>query len=113
MGKGNHAALTALLLQLVPADGATIGNQALREAFLAAAREAGHRSGEATFESKKEELIAAGTLAQGNRSEAVCRHLVQDSDIQGTPPPQCLSNGTQTELGHCCPWKIRSGRSAV
>jgi adenine-specific DNA-methyltransferase len=68
----------AWLLSLVPADGAAIGNQTLRDQFLAQA------SGltEADFERLKDALIAQGVLVRGKgRGGSVRRAAVDESPV--------------------------------
>ena len=50
MDLAKHRALVDLLVGLVPADGAPIGNQGLRERFVEAARAAGHKVNPAAFD---------------------------------------------------------------
>ena len=57
--------LAELCLGLMPADGKAIGNQALREKFLAAAAQAGLTATDAEFDALRESLIANGILAKG------------------------------------------------
>ena len=57
--------LTGLFLGLVPADGSAVGNQALREKFLAASTQAGLKTTEADFDALREDQIAKGVLAKG------------------------------------------------
>ena len=57
--------LAELLLSLVPANGNAIGNQALREKFIAGAAAAGLDADEALFESLRTRLIDQGMLTKG------------------------------------------------
>lgn len=57
--------LTEILIGLVPPDGKSIGNQALRDQFFAAAEQAGFMATDAEFDALRESMIANGTLAKG------------------------------------------------
>lgn len=65
MDATKRRALAGLLLGLVPPDGTAIGNQKLREQFLEAARDKGHKLDDAAFNSLHASLIEDGTLARG------------------------------------------------
>ncbi len=65
MQQARQPVLTELLLALVPANGASIGNQTLREKFLAAVGETGLTASDADFERVREALIADGLLNKG------------------------------------------------
>jgi adenine-specific DNA-methyltransferase len=67
----------ALLLSLVPSDGAAIGNQALRDQFLAQ----GSGLTEADFERLRDALIAQGVLVRGKGRGGSVRRAAAD----GTP----------------------------
>jgi hypothetical protein len=53
-------ALARLLLDLIPADGSSIGNQALRQQFVAAAEAAGLPASDSDFDALRDRLIAEG-----------------------------------------------------
>lgn len=57
--------LKALLLSLVPPDGASVGNQSLSERFIAAAKDEGLKATEKDYDHAKEALVADGVLAKG------------------------------------------------
>ena len=65
MGKANHMKLRELRPSLVPEDDAAIGNQALQEAFLSAAGDAGLAVKDELFDTRPEDLLADGTLVKG------------------------------------------------
>jgi hypothetical protein len=64
-GEKMNQPLAELLLDLVPANGNAIGNQSLREKFIAGAAAAGFEADEALFESLRESLIGQGVLTKG------------------------------------------------
>ncbi len=65
MAAGNKPTLSEILLGLVPATGEAIGNQALREQFLKAAKAAGIKGSDDQFDQLREELIENGVLVKG------------------------------------------------
>lgn len=64
MDPEDDEALRVLLLGLVPADGTSIGNQALRDRFLEASRAAGRHVTDPTFERLRAALIEASVLVK-------------------------------------------------
>lgn len=57
--------LKALLLSLVPVDGASVGNQSLSDQFIAAAKDEGLKATEKDYDHAKAALVADGVLAKG------------------------------------------------
>lgn len=95
MERDHQSELTDLLLSLVPADGTGIGNQALREQFLAAAAAAGHAVDDGGPDRLREALIAGGVLEKGKgRGGSVRRAARQEGfelQVQAPPAPKPAS----------------------
>ena len=99
--------LTGILLDFVPADGSSIGNQSLFQKFVDAASRAGHQITEADFEHTKASLIAAGVLAKGKgRGGSVLRVdpqaesfdlSVQSALAQNTSTPKKVTKNTKVQ----------------
>ncbi len=91
---GNWSATSELLLNLVPANGSAIGNQALREKFLVAAAAAGHPASDALFDTVRETLVTDGLLEKGKgRGGSVRRVAVQDGlnlDLKAVSSPKTV-----------------------
>jgi len=92
MGKANQTKLRELLLSAVPADGAAIGNQALKEAFQSAAAAAGVSVKDDHFDTLREALVTEGILVKGKgRGGSVRRADVSaegfDLRAQAAPEP--------------------------
>ena len=79
MDLAKHRALVDLLVSLVPADGAPIGNQGLRERFIEAARAAGHKVNPAAFDEIREALVAAGLLVKGKGRGGSVRRAIPEA----------------------------------
>ena len=69
MTAGRQQQIEQLLLNLLPADGSTVGNAKLFEQVHTAAKAAGLRCGEQDFAAAREALVDAG-LARDLRREA-------------------------------------------
>jgi adenine-specific DNA-methyltransferase len=104
MPKPDDAQLRAAILSLVPADGATIGNQALAKAVTA---QFGALFDSVALESARQSLVVDGTLAKGAGRGGSVRRI--------TPPtaPQDLADGDDFELQmQVAPPQASSSRAA-
>ena len=75
--------LADILLDLVPADGAAIGNQSLFQRLAKAAHGAGHQVSETDFERLTAEFVAAGVLVKGAGRGGSLRRAHRESDDFG------------------------------
>lgn len=99
-----NCALTAteFLLNLVPQDGSSIGNQALLQAFSEALKASNHIASAADFETVKNDLIVSGVLVKGKgRGGSVRRADAEptafDLAVQAIPPD--AANGKAAPKG--------------
>ena len=88
MAAGNKPTLSEILLGLVPATGEAIGNQALREQFLKAAKAAGIKEGDDQFDQLREELIENGVLVKGKGRGGSVRRVEPAGDGGFSLAPQ-------------------------
>ena len=72
--------LADILLDLVPMDGAAIGNQSLFQRLAKAAHGAGHQVSETDFERLTAEFVAAGVLVKGAGRGGSLRRAHRESD---------------------------------
>ncbi len=102
MSSARENALAELLMKLVPADGTAVGNQSLRQQFVDAAKAAGHKPGEADFDSAREALIQQGRIAKGKgRGGSVRRSvpLLQSNEVPQELPHPPASEAKDAALG--------------
>ncbi len=86
MDQDSRSTLSELLLSLVPTDGATVGNQTLRQQFVAMAAVSGHEADDSLCDILREELVGQRVLEKGKgRGGAVRRVAIQQGlaiDVQ-------------------------------
>lgn len=99
MTKADPQVLRSLILEVVPADGAGIGNQSLHEGVQQAARHAKAGFSESAFEQAREALIVDGTLVKGKGRGGSVRRSQPAAEksfaLQAAAAPDAESSGNR------------------
>jgi adenine-specific DNA-methyltransferase len=103
MPKASTDDLRKLILEVVPADGSTVGNQSLHEQVREAGRHARLTFSDAAYEAARESLIDDGTLARGRGRGGSVR--------LSEPKAKDFTLHASAVLDQ--PWKIDNGSSAA
>ncbi len=84
MPASRQGRMLALLLELLPEDGSTIGNAALLDSFMAAASAAGLRATDDDFAQAREQLLATGQARKGKgRGGSTARAPAEAASARG------------------------------
>lgn len=90
MPESRQQRLQNILLQLLPADGAAVGNASLMSQFLPAVKEAGLKAVvESDFQMTRNTLLESGQAVKGKGRGGATDHVtpgyISDSDLLGEP----------------------------